>query len=173
MQMSLPVRITRFAQLSSGDLFMYRHSGGPCVGFVAENPLENGEKLVLPLGPEIPPDMRWPTLQTARGFTAISFGQSFSLRLPANASGWSYEEPPPESRTILVVDDKPYFRADCSLNNRRFLPCFVDMSTGLIVTTGAGISAEFGRPAGTSAFAIQWELTTNEDVPRVILACHA
>src|SRR5271170_7511667 len=76
------IRGTRFAQLGAGELFLYEHSGGTSVGFVVEDPTKDGDKLLLPLGPVLPPGMNWPMLQTPSEHTVLSFGHEITLRLP-------------------------------------------------------------------------------------------
>jgi hypothetical protein len=173
MQLMPQVTVARFAQLKTGDLFAYEHSGGPCIGMVVEDSSQDDGKLLLPLGPNLPPEMKWPTLQTPRAFTAISFGKDFALRLPVQPHGWAFTQPPPTTRAILVADGRAYFIANFGYNTddaNAYRACFVEMATGTIPATGSGHFQEYARPSGTPAFAIEWEIVTTEKEPRVILA---
>ncbi len=173
MKVTPAVTVTRFAQLTGGELFLFEHASGACVGLVVEDPTQNGEKLILPLGPELPPHMSWPTLQSPRAFTAISFGKDFEVRLSTEPHGWTSTEPPPNVRTILVADDRAYFRANFGHDAETvglYRPCFVDLATGLICASGKGPHEQYNRPVGTAAFVIEWEITTSEEKPRTILA---
>jgi hypothetical protein len=168
MQVSPSVRVTRFAQLAAGELIIYEHSGGSCVGMAVEDPVQ-GEKLLLPLGPNLPKSMRWPTLQKPKESTVVSFGQQFELRLPTVPAGWTIQEPPPEAQAICVGDDRAYFRPSFSWDPGEYSPCYVDMATGLILATGSGPSARFVLPQAILAFATDWRIVTASEESRVIL----
>jgi hypothetical protein len=48
------LRLCEFEELSPGDLFIYFHDNGSCVALKAEDPTQNGEKLIVPFGPAFP-----------------------------------------------------------------------------------------------------------------------
>lgn len=170
MQTVPAVKVTRFAKIDSGDLFIYRHAEGSSIATVAEDPTQNGEKLLLPLGPVFPRGVNGPRLIRPGGMTVISFGKEYVLRLPVQTSGWLDALPPPEKHCILVTEQATYFRANFSHNQTGFSACYVDIATGLICTSGSGASEVFATPQGIPAFAIEWAIVTNEREPRVILA---
>jgi hypothetical protein len=167
MQITPTVTVRRFAKLDPGDLFIYRHSGGSCIAFVVLDPTDGGDRLILPLGPTLPPGMKWPTLQNPTGLTAISFGKDFILRLSAQPGGWSDTSPPADTHAILIADERTYFRANFSRSSDQFQECFVEIATGVIFVSN---SRSYGMPPGIAAFATEWEITTTEAEPRVILA---
>jgi hypothetical protein len=161
--------ITRFAQLAAGDLFIFEHPHGSCVALVASDPTQNGEKLVLSLGPSLPAGAIGPTLYGGVRATTVSFGKEFILRLPSRASGWCEREPPPETPSILVMGGAAYVRAN-RVPNPQFQPCYVNVETGVIFTRGQGLVEEFVRPPGSALFAVEWQLVTTESEARMILA---
>jgi hypothetical protein len=164
------LNVTRFAQLNPGELFMFRHEDGACVGFAVCDPAQNDEKLLLPLGPNLPNGARYATLISARGFTTISFGGEFTVRLPTQADAWVDSPPPHDQHCILVAGDRPYFRANYAHDESRFVDCYVDIADGRIFTAGSGAAQQIATPRGIAAYAIKWKLVTNEGEPRVILA---
>jgi hypothetical protein len=169
MQIVPAPRITRFAQLNSGDLFFWRHGLGACVAIVAEDPTPGGEKFALPLGPEFPVDVTGPTLINANGTTVVSFGKEYVLRLPVRPKEWLDTSPPRDTHCILVTEQGTYFRANFSRQPVLFSPCYVDVVTGLICARSSGSAGQFVTPSGTQAFALQWEIVTTESNPRAIL----
>ena len=170
MQPAPALRVTRFAQLDCGDLFLWRHKEGGCVAIVAADPTQNDHKLILPLGPDFPRDVTGPFFLYPDGITVVSFGKQYVLNLPVQPRGWLDTPPPQGTHCILVTEAGVYIRVNRSPNPREFHVCYVDLATGLICTRGSGASQEFATPSGVPAFAIQWELVTREDKPRVILA---
>lgn len=162
--------VTRFAQLAPGDLFLALFgSNDSCVAMVAEDPSANGEKLLVPLGPRFPGGIAGPTLISPPGVTVVSFGKNYTLRLPVRAEAWAGAAPPPETVCILVTSSGSYFRVDAGPAPGRHY-CYVDIATGRINLTGQGLSQQYAPPAGISAFAVEWEIVTDEPEPRRILA---
>ncbi len=170
MQTIPELRVSRFAQLDSGDLFLWRHAERASVGIVATNPIENGQKLILSLGPDFPQNVIGPLLLDPNGTTVVSFGKEYVLRLPVQPRGSLDTLPASDIRCILVTETGVHIRVNGGLRPGQFHPCYVDLSTGLIVTRGSGASQEFATPSGIPAFAVQWEIVTTEKKPRVILA---
>jgi len=70
--------------------FVYPHSGGSCLALKALNDEANGEQLILPLGPTYPPSTGGPRLIVPEGFTVISYGKDYILRLPSATDAWSH-----------------------------------------------------------------------------------
>jgi hypothetical protein len=160
--------VARFAQLAAGDLLLAPLGGDDsCVGIVAQDPIENGEKLFVSLGPVFPGRPTGGPMLIARPqMTAISFGKKYILRLPVRAKGWSASPPPEGTVGILVTDSGCYVRADAH-ESPGVLVAYIDMATGQILTRG---SREYAVPAGIRAFAVEWEIVTDETEPRSILA---
>lgn len=170
MQTMPELRVRRFAQLDSGDLFLWRHAERGSVGIVAADPIENGRKLILSLGPDFPDDVIGPFLRDPNGTTVVSFGKEYVLRLPVQPTGWLDTLPALDIRCILATETGVYIRANGAPRPGQYHACYVDLSTGLIVTRGSGASQQFTMPSGIPAFAVQWEIVTTEKKPRVILA---
>src|SRR5271166_1129556 len=143
MQTLPELRVRRFAQLDSGDLFLWRHAERASVGIVAEDPIENGRKLILSLGPDFPHDVIGPLLLYPNGTTVVSLGKEYVLRLPVQPRGWLDTLPPSDIRCILVSETGVYIRVNGGLRPGQFHACYVDLSTGLIVTRGSGASQQF------------------------------
>ena len=162
------LRTARFAQLKPGDLFLWP---GICVALKVYDPHAD-EHVILPIGPSMPNDeMTYPTLIRDPGLTVASFGRDYCVRLPPDASGWESSEPAPELTSLAVSDSGGVFiRCNHDTRPRQFRPCYVDLSSGEICMVGTGRSGSFARPAGTLAYATQWELLTCEDPPRTILS---
>lgn len=167
------LRLCEFEELSSGDLFIYFHDNGSCMALKAEDPTQNGEKLIVPLGPAFPNSVNGPYLLVGRQINVISFGKDWILRFPSHAEGWSRSEPGVNVPCILKTRDGCYLRANFSSRIAEFLPCYMDMSTGLIHASTGGLQDRFTRPAGAGMVAVEWELMTVEPKPRLIFAQRA
>lgn len=166
MQLVPSLAVCRFAQLSPGDLFLFEHSDGKCVGFAVEYKDQwETKRLVLPLGPIFPKYLNGRQLFDGR-YTVVSFGTNFCLRLPSSSEKWSYRDPEQGDNWIAVAGDKAYFIGNC-YSGPGYLECFFDISTGsaLVNASSGGPS----RPSGIPAFAMSWELVTTDDDPKIIL----
>jgi hypothetical protein len=164
------LRLCEFEELSPGDLFIYFHDNSSCVALKAEDPTQNGEKLIVPLGPAFPNSVNGPYPLLGREKNVISFGKDWILRFPSHAEGWSSLEPSANVPCILKTRDGCFLRANFSPRIGEFLPCYIDMSTGLIHASTEGLQDRFTRPAGAGVVAVEWELMTVEPKPRVIFA---
>jgi hypothetical protein len=164
------LRLCEFEELLPGDLFIYFHDNGSCVALKAEDPTQNGEKLIVPLGPTFPNSVNGPYPLPGRQINVISFGRDWILRFPSRADGWSRSEPSANVPCILKTRDGCYLRANFSSRTAEFLPCYIDMSTGLIQASTEGLQYQFTRPAGAGVVAVEWELMTVEPKPRLIFA---
>lgn len=170
MKITPPLKVTRFAKLAPGTLFICLHSAGTWLAIVAEDPTRNGEKTGMLLGPDIPTEFVGLPLIDLSSNTVISFELEYELRLPISAAGWRNSPPAPSEHCLLVLqsDDgpHPYWRANCRTGLGQFKDCYVDSVSGQIV---AGRMHEYTQPAGVGAYAIEWGLWTIEAEPREIL----
>ena len=164
------LRLCEFEELLPGDLFIYFFDNGSCVALKAEDPTQNGEKLIVPLGPTFPNSLDGPYPLQGRQINVISFGKDWILRFPSHAEGWSSSEPSANVPCILKTRDGCYLRANFSPRIAEFLPCYIDISTGLIHANTEGLQDQFTRPAGGGVVAVEWDLMTTEPKPRLIFA---
>jgi hypothetical protein len=165
------LKVTRFAQLEPGNLFIVPNGDEALVATVAEDPTQNGERLMLTLGPTFPAETNGPSLLRCPGMTVLSLAKAYVLRLPCQPHGWLDNEPPPDKYCILVNETSAYWRANFnSGRDRGFKACYIDVATGLIQTAGRGPLRQFAMPSGLATFAVAWEIVTTEKEPRVILA---
>jgi hypothetical protein len=140
---------TRFEQLNPGDLFIFLENGRSCVALATQNPEEVGGKLILLLGPQLPEEMNGPHLIGWGGVTVVSFGSEYELRLPTTPNLWSDVEPPAGHFCVLLADDVPFFRANCSPIASQYRTCYVRVQDGAV---------SFRRPPGIHAFALSYEV---------------
>ncbi len=143
--------VTRFEQLTPGDLFIFLIREEQYVALAAEDKNEKGRNLILLLGPKFPEDVSGPHLFPWTAATVISFGKEYELQLPIFPHHWSSQPPDPQQHCILLAGNTAYVRANFSPYPRRFQPCYVRMNDGLV---------EYGSPPGIGAFALEWEIVT-------------
>jgi len=165
-------RADRFDRLDGGDLFFYYHRGGSCCALLVVDPLEDDEKLVGPFTETYPSEFG-PALVGPENRTVVSFGKNYSLRLPCARTGWSLTEPEPGRPCLLVTDSGAIFlrfgfQPRPVPSAARLPACYVDIATGAVHTNANPL--RFAKPSGTCAYALQWEMVTNEEEPRVIAA---
>jgi len=171
MEITPKLTVTRFAQLDPGDLFIVPNGDEGFVAIVAEDPTQNGEKLMLTLGPTFPAGTSGPRLVHCAGMTVPSLAKAYVLRLPCQPGGWQANEPAPDKSCILVTERSAYWRANFdSARIGAFRACYIDIATGLVQTTGRAPFQQFAMPGGPAAFAVAWEIATTEKEPRVLLA---
>jgi hypothetical protein len=171
MEITPSLKVTRFAQLEPGDLFIVPNGDEALVAMVAEDPTQNGEQLMLTLGPTFPAGTTGPSIMRCADMTVLSLAKAYELRLPCQPGGWLPSEPAPDKNCILVTEHGAYWRANFdSARTGGFKPCYADIVTGLVHTTGRGPFQQFAMPGGQAAFAVAWEIATIEKEPRVILA---
>ncbi len=164
------LKVTRFAQLEPGELFIFHHTEGSCVAIVAADPIENDEKIPVALGPSLPRSINYPSLIPGIPGAVICFGKDYLIRLPVHANGWLNAPPGPEKHCILVTEQGTYIRANFNLQQNPYRECYIDIATGMIFSEGSGPFQRYATPRGSHAFATEWEITTSESEPRVILA---
>lgn len=54
MDITPALKVGRFAQLTPGDLFIFAHDSGSCVALKVVDPANDGDELILTLGPRFP-----------------------------------------------------------------------------------------------------------------------
>jgi hypothetical protein len=102
--------------------------------------------------------------------TAISFWKDFSIVLPIDPQQWSEDEPGYDSHCLLVTSAGIFFRAIGGINQHQgFAACFVNAATGIVEVIDTPPLGRFGRPGGTPAYALSWEIVTMESEPRSII----
>lgn len=170
MKLATALKVARFAELESGDLFLLPQPEGSCVAIAAVDGDDSAEKLAILLGPTFPYGLIGPHLMPLSGATVISFGKDFAVRLPVQADAWCETAPPKETHCLLVTDQGVYVRASFANFTQRFSPCYVDLATGRVCVGGSGIARQYTLPPGTRAFAVCWEIVTAEAKPRTILS---
>lgn len=160
--------VCRFEDVEPGELFLFEHREGKCVGFAAEcNDRGNVEKLILPLGPRLPAGLTGRQLFRDR-MAVVSFGREFRLLLPVTGNEWEYDEMHRGDNWLVATKTTSYFLADGFAGDYRRLECFVDISNGQILLNRT--NDMFIRPVGMSAYPITWQLVTAEPEPRVIFS---
>ena len=168
MNVPLKLNVTRFSQTEPGDLFMFPHSDGLSIAMTVTDPANDGEKLVVILGPDFPRGMIGPSLMTPPGTTVMSFGKEYTISLPCEVEGWLMNVPSDDVSCLIFTDQgKIFIRANYRLPDR-FRPCYIDMQNGEIHTDK--FMREYIMPRGDRAFAVKWELMTTEKKPRTILS---
>jgi hypothetical protein len=60
MEVLSKLKVTRFAQTKPGDLFMFSHDSGTSVAMSVIDPANDGDKVVVVLGPDFPQGMKRP-----------------------------------------------------------------------------------------------------------------
>ena len=169
MQIDPDIKVIRFAQLEPGDLFIYPHGEGSCVGMKIVDPTRDGDELLLLLGPKFPRGVAGPGLMPPPTATVISIGKEYVLRLPCRAHAWSAQAPAFDTHCIAIADQKAFIRANYDGGQQVFLPCYIDMEAGRV---HAASSSAYRAPSplqGSPAFALEWELATAAPKPRAIL----
>jgi hypothetical protein len=175
MEILMKPKIMRFSQTEPGDLFIYEHSNGTSVALTVWCPIHD-EKLAVVIGPNLPDDKQWQTLIIGPESHVISFDKNFCIRLPSRPRGWRTSEPPPNVHCFLVMASGEIFlRADYRTGSQltsgtpnRFMPCYISLDTGKIASNPQ--NRDYIAPTGYRAFAIEWEIISNETLPRTILS---
>jgi hypothetical protein len=167
------LRSCRFNQLTAGDLFIYMHDNGSCIGLKVVDPTDNDEPLLLPFGPTFPNGLDGPYLLPRQNANVISFGKEYVLKLPVHAEGWSQLEPTKKHSAFLQLAKHISFEQIVLIDPVTFRACYVDLMTGRIQVKENGWHREVMRPPGAMGVALEWGLMTTEPEPRVIFAQRA
>lgn len=93
MQAKPELRVSRFAQLDSGDLFLWREEERASVGIVAVDPTENDQKLILSLGPDFPHNVIGPFFYTPTEQQSSHWGRNMSFACPCSQGDGSIRFP--------------------------------------------------------------------------------
>ena len=168
MKFAPDLKVTRYAQLKAGELFLYSHENGLSVAIAVANPLEQGDLYIVSLGPKFPGATTGPTVHSLNGsFSLLSYGSDYVLRLPALPQAWSWE-PPAAGLPCLGVDQEDiYIRANAAPPGRGFQPCYISPQAGSDTGSSSGMQyLELRNPI----FALEWEILTSEEKPRTILS---
>lgn len=165
MQISPKLVTARFGDTKPGDLCVASYFHDKLfVSLVAED-RRDGDKLILLLGPtsedvpEVPYICDYPSREV------VSIAKDYELRLPHDAKGWMFEEPPREQACLVLAENKLYFRAFYGWAGQK-TQCYIDAVDGQVLKNDGG---RFMHPAGTCAYALAWSLWTTEKEPREIL----
>lgn len=159
------VHVRRFAQLTAGDLFLLLDGHCRCVALCVDSPTDS-DKLMVPIGPNLPSHLKGPALVEGPRATVISFGTSFSVRLPVEPDSWMENEPGHDVPALAVTDEGGiYLRAQYAGFGSQPVYCFVSIADGTICAN----ATSYTPPKGTKAYAIAWEFITTEAIPRVIV----
>jgi hypothetical protein len=169
MKVAPDLKVTRYAQLKAGELFLYSHENGFSVAIAAVNPLELGDLYIVTLGPKFPAAMAGPTIHAPKGGSSLlSYGIDYVLRLPAGSQAWSSEPPADGLPCVAVAQEDIYIRANAAPPGRGFHPCYVSAKQGRILGS-SNVMQYF--PLRDPIFALEWEILTTEEKPRTILSC--
>jgi len=161
-------KITRFDQTAPGDLFVFSHSEGQSVAITAHDATEASGKAACVLGPSFPLGRTGPCLIRGPGTTLISFEKNFKLRLPTKPSSWSTDEPQPNIICCSVTSSGNVLIRANSFSNSASRPCYINIATGEI-DHNSGAIALF-NPLNRIAFALEWDILSDEPEPRIILS---
>lgn len=159
------VNVGRFAQLNAGDLFLLLDVNCRCVALCVESTTDK-DKLMVPIGPNLPSHIKGPSLLEGSRATVISFGKNFSVRLPVEPDSWLDSEPGHDTPTLAVTDEGGiYLRAQFTGFGTQPVYCFVNIADGTICSN----AHSYTQPKGIKAYATAWELITTEATPRLIV----
>src|SRR5580704_11132718 len=162
------LKVTRYAQLKAGELFLYFHENGLSIAVAAANPVELGDLYIVTLGPKFPAAMTGPTIHSAnRSSSLLSYSSDYVLRLPAGSQAWSSEPPAAGLPCVAVAQDDTYIRANAAPLGRGFHSCYVSAKQGRIL--GSSNAMQY-LPLRDPIFALEWEILTIEEKPRTILS---
>jgi hypothetical protein len=168
------LRASRFAQIKPGELFILVRRSQRYVGLKAHDCTcaagDEGEHLLLPIGPSLPDGMTFPTLINDPAATVVSFGQDYIVRLPTGPGDWFDDEPPEAVFALALTEDSIFLRCNFSPVPGHFRACYVNLSDGEICGVGSGSNAHYIAPPGIKAYATRWELETDENPRRTVLS---
>jgi hypothetical protein len=144
-----PVRATRFEQLDAGDLFLILDAGTPSYAIKTARPSNGDRSSMVLLGPTFVQDVKESFIAPWRSTTVLSFGKNFSILLSANPTAWSSSGPGREPVCLAIAENDTFVCTNGGMSPEHYLPCFVEVKTGVIVER---------RPSGSIAFTTTWEI---------------
>lgn len=142
----------RFEQLEPGDLFLFFSHEHKFVALKTQRPPTGDRSEMVILGPVFPDDVQESYLLPWEAQTTLSFGKSFSILIPTDLDSWSLRGPSRDPVCLAVADGRSYICTNGSSFRSEYLPCFVDLETGVVI--------EWRLP-GHPVFTNQWEIVTS------------
>lgn len=144
------VKMSRFAKLRPGDLFICFDYDASCLAMKGVDPEMDGDAIMLLLGPQLPAEMgKGPRVIRERSKSIVALGNDFVLRLPGDPKGWTNQPPPSDAACVLLLDDKAYIRANFGSRPGEVKMCWMEASTGVL---------RYDLPRGDAAYAVQFEI---------------
>jgi hypothetical protein len=144
------VKMSRFAKLQPGDLFICFDYDAACLAMKGVDPKMDGDAIILLLGPQLPTEMgEGPRVIGERRSSIVALGNDFVLRLPCGPEGWTNQPPPSDATCVLLLDDKVHIRANFGSRPGEVRMCWVEASTGVL---------RYDLPRGDAAYAVDWEI---------------
>jgi hypothetical protein len=145
------LKIDRFDQLAFGDLFLGEIAGAKTSAIKAvDRSNRSADPVIVILGPAMPKDTLPGTILPRAGLTAISFGQTYRIKLPTHADGWQVRQAPPREVLALgLVDGVPHVRANFDPYPGQFNPCHLRLTDGELI---------YDSQMAIMAYAIDWEI---------------
>ena len=144
------VKMSRFAELRAGDLFISFEYGAACLAMKGVYPEMDSDAIILLLGPQLPTEMgKGPRVIGERRSSVVALGNDFVLHLPVCPEGWTNQPPPSDVACVIMLDDKAYIRANSGTRPGEVQMCWVEASTGVL---------RYGLPRGDAAYAVDWKI---------------
>lgn len=143
------VTVTRLELLAPGDLFIFDWRAGGCAAIKVIDPVMNGDKLMLLLGPTFTQDCKEPELIAEQRLSVVSFGKNYTVRLPVNPTEWVISEKPSGNVYVATNGTDVYFRLPCRQGE-----IFVNLKIGEVCSA---------TPPGILAYTKSWEIVLQED----------
>jgi hypothetical protein len=157
--------VERFEQLKPGELFLVDMLDTKMVAMKAVDDQQDGDTLMVLLGPSYPRDWRPGYLVPWQGVTVVSFGTRFLLELPHTPDGWSANPPPPEMLALVKTNEEIFLRGYFQQGPSRFADCLVGIKDGNVV---------YNRRLSMPMYASQWAMSVKDPygLRRPILEIH-
>lgn len=157
-----PVVATRFEQLEPGDLFLYLNEQTAFYGLKTKQPASGDPCSMVTLGPPFYQQVKESFLLPWQPATVLSFGKTCTIQLGTNPAAWFTTGTTRSPVCLAVAGQKLYVCCNGGPGPNRYLPCFVDVSTGEIVER---------RLQGIVAYTNTWEIAVlgNNHPPRIVL----
>ncbi len=156
------ISVERFEKLQPGDLFVYMHDEGACFALKTDKPSNDDRCQMVVLGPEFPYDAVESFIMPWQPTTVLSFGSSYTLRLPTDSTRWTERGDRRKPVCLALCGQDVYICTNGGPSPHRYFPCYVEMKSGKII--------ESNLP-GISAFTNSWEVVLADGslTPRSLL----